>query len=439
MKNALLATILCAASLFAQAPGRRLIVISVDGLKSETLHNAAQLGLKIPNLIEMRDHGAFSAGLTGVFPTVTYPSHTTMMTGLQPAEHGILGNNLFDPESRTHGAWYWFSELIRKPTLWDAVKSSGGTVGAVAWPVTVGANIDYNVPEYAVFHGEDSLVLQRAISTPGLYTEIEKTLGTNTWDAPQTDELRAAQAAYILRTRKPRLMLIHLIDLDHEEHGFGPGSPEANHALERIDTAIGTLRAAVREAGADGSTLWMIVSDHGFWPVSKAFQPTAFLSSMGLTAPEGKPAEWRVAAFANGGSVAFISKDPNDREAQQIVFKALSTLQPNERWGIDQVFDQAQLAGHKSYSNAFAAISLRRGFTAGGNRTGAWVTSSGATRGMHGFLPGPPELDATFLVYGPGIAARALPHGSLADIATTAAHLLGVAMPQSQGKDLLQP
>lgn len=439
MQKAFLAALLLASTVLGQTASRRLVIISVDGLKAETLRDSAKLGLRIPNLSAMRDQGATSAGLTGVFPTVTYPSHTTMMTGVQPAEHGIPGNNLFDPERRTNGAWYWFSELIRKPTLWDAVKDSGGTVGAVAWPVTVGARIDYNVPEYAVFHGEDSLLLQRAISSPGLYAEMERALGRNTWNAVQTDELRTAQAAYILRTRKPRLMLIHLIDLDHEEHGFGPGSPEANHALERIDAAIGTLRAAVKEAGQESSTVWMIVSDHGFWPVSQAFQPNAFLASMGLAAPEGKPEQWRVGAFVNGGSVAFISKDPDDREAQQIVLKALGTLQENERWGIERVLDKAQLAEHKAYPEGFAAISLRRGFTAGGNRTGAWVTSSGATKGMHGFLPGPQELDATFVVYGPGIAVRALPHGSLADIATTAGALLGVAMPASQGHDLLKP
>ncbi|WP_321473697.1 ectonucleotide pyrophosphatase/phosphodiesterase [uncultured Paludibaculum sp.] len=438
MRNCLVAIALLTAVLYGQPADPRVVLISVDGLKAETLRDSSKLGLKIPNLTEMRDKGAVSAGLTGVFPTVTYPSHTTMMTGLQPAEHGILGNNLFDPERRTNGAWYWFSELIRKPTLWDAAKAAGKTVGAIAWPVTVGARIDYNVPEYAVFHGEDSLLLQRSISSPGLYAEMEKALGTNVWDAPQTDALRAAQAAYILRTHKPQLMLIHLIDLDHEEHGFGPGSPQAHHALEEIDKAIGTIRAAVREAGVESSTRWVIVSDHGFWPVSQAFHAQAFLSSLGLTAPEDKPTAWRVAAYANGGSVAFVVRDPNDTEAQQLVLAALNTLQPNERWGIDQALDRTRLAEHKSYSNAFAAISLRRGFTSGGNRTGPWVTSSGATRGMHGFLPGPSELDCTFVAYGPGIAARQLPHGQLADVASTASTLLGVSLPESKGRDLLK-
>ncbi|MGC4055763.1 MAG: hypothetical protein QM757_43660 [Paludibaculum sp.] len=188
----------------------------------------------------------------------------------------------------------------------------------------------------------------------------------------------------------------------------------------------------------ESTTRWVILSDHGFWPVSQAFQPQAFLSSLGLAAPEGNPAEWRVAAHANGGSVAFVVKDPNDQEAQQIVLKALATLQANDRWGVEHVLDKSQLAERKAYTHAFAAISLRRGFTSGSNRTGAWVTSSGATRGMHGFLPGPTELDCTFLVYGPGIAPRALPHGNLADVATTASNLLGLSLPESKGEDLLK-
>lgn len=404
----------------------------------ETLRNAEKSGLRIPNLLEMRDKGAFAQGLVGVFPTVTFPSHTTMVTGRQPSEHGIFGNTLFDPEDKTRGSWFYYSESIQVPTLWQAARKAGKKVGAVSWPVSVGAAIDYNIPEYRPARNEDLILLQRAISTPGLFAAFEKEHGRLDLSTRQDDAFRAAQAAYILRTGKPDLMLIHLFDLDHEQHEFGPGSTQAQRALENIDQAIGVIRKAVEDAGNGAATRWLIVSDHGFWPVSEAFHPQAFLASLGLTAPEGKPENWRVAAHANGGSIAFVSKDPNDHEAQKLVVDALTTLQGDARWGIDQVLSRTQLAEHKSYPLAFAAVSLRRGFTAGSVRSGAWVTSSNNTRGMHGYLPGPAELDSTFLAFGPGINARPLPRAQLADIARTAAALLGVDLPSAGGRNLLE-
>ncbi len=102
-------------SLYGQA--RRVVIVSIDGLKGTTLASLPSRGLKTPNLNEIVSKGAVSAGLEGVVPTVTYPSHTTLVTGRVPAAHGILGNNMFDPESKTNGAWYWYAEQIKTPTL----------------------------------------------------------------------------------------------------------------------------------------------------------------------------------------------------------------------------------------------------------------------------------------------------------------------------------
>ena len=161
-------------SVRAQTKPNRLIMISVDGMRSLTLRNAEKLGLQIPNLKAFRDGGATSEGLVGVFPTVTYPSHTTMVTGRRPAEHGITGNVMFDPERQMRGAWFWYTEQIKVPTLWDAARAAGMSTGAVAWPVGVGAPIDFNVPEYRSIRTLDDVLIARAMVTPGLLQEFEK-------------------------------------------------------------------------------------------------------------------------------------------------------------------------------------------------------------------------------------------------------------------------
>lgn len=266
--------------------------------------------------------------------------------------------------------------------------------------------------------------------------EFEKAFGPLPADS-RGDLSRARAAAFLMRTRRPQLLLLHIFDLDDAQHAHGPGSPESFRALEGNDAYIGMLRKEVADAGLTDSTPWMIVSDHGFYAVSEAFHPHAFLASLGLGASEGEPRSWRVAAHANGGSIAFVAKDPKDSEAQTVVRNTLEKLRQEGSWGIGQILGRADLDRLKGYPHAFLALSLAPDFTSGGNRSGPWVTLSGNTRGMHGYAPGPEALDCTFIAFGPGIPAKQLLRGELKDVAKTAAALLGISMPAAEGKNLL--
>ena len=83
-----------------------MLLISIDGLRPGDLTEAEQRGLKIPNLRRFLVEGSYAQGVIGVLPTVTYPSHTTLLTGASPARHGIVGNNTFDPAQINAGGWY---------------------------------------------------------------------------------------------------------------------------------------------------------------------------------------------------------------------------------------------------------------------------------------------------------------------------------------------
>ena len=164
----------------AQIPPRRpLIVLSIDGLRPDYIRDADKYGLKIPTLRRLVQHGVHASGVRGVLPTVTYPSHTTMLTGVWPVKHGIYSNTTFDPDARNKGGWYWYSEDIRVPTLWEAANRSGYTVGSVSWPVSVSAKgVRYLIPEYWRAMTPDDIKLLRALSTPGLMADLAKSAGT---------------------------------------------------------------------------------------------------------------------------------------------------------------------------------------------------------------------------------------------------------------------
>jgi predicted AlkP superfamily pyrophosphatase or phosphodiesterase len=128
--------------LSAQERTPYVVMISIDGLRPALF---ADSRLKLPTLRRLMQAGAW-ARVTGVLPTVTYSSHTTLITGVLPAVHGILDNRIFDPEGLSQQAWYWYASAIKVPTLPGVVKARGLTAAGVSWPASVGMELDYNVP-----------------------------------------------------------------------------------------------------------------------------------------------------------------------------------------------------------------------------------------------------------------------------------------------------
>ena len=118
---------LAAATLLAATPAsaRPVLLISIDGLRPGDVAEAEQRGLRIPNLRRFLAEGSYADGVIGVLPTVTYPSHTTLLTGASPARHGIVSNNTFDPAQINAGGWYWYASDIKLPTLWSASARAG--------------------------------------------------------------------------------------------------------------------------------------------------------------------------------------------------------------------------------------------------------------------------------------------------------------------------
>jgi predicted AlkP superfamily pyrophosphatase or phosphodiesterase len=102
---------------FPPAAGKtRALVISLDGLDFRYLKNADEYGLKIPNLRRLMANGV-TAPVFGVFPTLTYPSHTTLVTGVQPDRHGIYGNSAIEPLDKISGDLDSFATSIKADTL----------------------------------------------------------------------------------------------------------------------------------------------------------------------------------------------------------------------------------------------------------------------------------------------------------------------------------
>jgi predicted AlkP superfamily pyrophosphatase or phosphodiesterase len=432
-----------------QQPRRdaHVIMISIDGLIPEYYTQPSRLGLRVPNLTRMKLDGAYAEGVEGVFPSVTYPSHTTLITGVRPATHGIVNNRIFEaPTAPQTGEWYWFSDALKSETLWSMAKKAGLVTANVGWPVTAGADIDYSVPEIKdpseTPAGARSRKRTLQYATPGL---LEKVFAGGGGSDNSTDGRRAAISEYIITNYKPNLMLIHFIELDGAHHDNGPRSATAFPVAERIDGYVGRVIEAVRNAGIFDQTTFFLVSDHGFAEVTKKFDPGVVLVKEKLITldPNGKPTDWKAAVWSASGSCAIVLKDPNDKETAAKVTAIFTKIAAAEKSPINRILNQADLKKLGAIPNALLMIDAAPGYAFDDKLTGPETHDSKDYRGTHGQLPSRADMRSALILY--GASARVGARMSIArmvDIAPTAAAVLGLTFSEAEGlpiAELLKP
>jgi predicted AlkP superfamily pyrophosphatase or phosphodiesterase len=419
------------------------MLISIDGLKPEAVLQAEQHGLKLPNLHAFLTDGVHATAVRGVLPTLTYPSHMTLLTGVSPARHGIYANTTFDPFNRNERGWYWYREDARVPTLWDAAAAAHLTTANVYWPISVGANITYNLPQIWRTGTEDDLKLQRALSTAGLESELSAGLGRYPGGMEETvaeDEIRARFAVRLIETKHPDFITVYLTGLDTEQHQSGPFSPAANSVLERLDAVVGALRAASERAAPQAATI-CIVSDHGFAPVLHDVNLYSAFLAAGLftTDAANKITSWKAMPWPAGGSSAVMLHDPQDQAVRDQVAVLLERLAQDPANGIDRVWTHEQIVAERGFPDAEFLVAFKVGYELGFNFSPPLV-SAPTNLGMHGYPPEYPEMRSVFFLLGPKLP-RGLSVGEIdmRQIAPTLARILHAPLPDAELPPLTLP
>jgi predicted AlkP superfamily pyrophosphatase or phosphodiesterase len=429
-----------------------VLMISIDGLKPEYITQADAHGMKIPYLRTLLVNGTYADGVVGIWPTVTYPSHTTLITGVWPAEHGIYNNHEFDPFQRYFEAWNWYASQIRVPTLWQAAHKAGLRTASIGWPVSVGAtDVDYLIPEYwrgpeasSPYNSVDQLLMAALARPATLIQELEPAAGpymNGNVTTPEGDETKTRYTLEILRRFKPAFMTLHLSSLDDAQHAHGPFSPEACADLEAIDGMVARL-AHQLFANSPGAVL-VIVSDHGFMDISHYVNlAVPFLQArlINVTLAPGKAPQvssWKAEPWMAGGMAAIMLHDPNDHATEQQVKTMLDGLAANADNGIAEVLDHDAIRKRGAFPDAAFLVVFKPGYDEGPGLTGDLITPVPGHRGSHGFSPEYPEMRASFFAVGAGIAHhRDLGVIDMRQIAPTVAGILHVAMPTAKATPL---
>jgi predicted AlkP superfamily pyrophosphatase or phosphodiesterase len=347
-----------------------------------------------------------------------------------PAEHGIYSNLSSREPGKNLGDWFWFANAIKVPTLWDEARAHHMTTGAVFWPVAAGAPIDWDVPE--IWDPQKSMMVDPTYvakyATPGLLFEALLEIGPPQ-PGQELDVTRTRLATFILKKHKPDLLLVHLVDLDGEEHQFGPDSPQVAATLEKIDGHIGELLAADQAAGLADSTDVFIVSDHGFLPVQTQIKPNVLFVKAGLLTAdeEGNVTGGRIATVANDGS--FFIYWPESEDLRSKVNEALKPLR--DQGLLWAVLDRAALKELAAEPAAQMALEAPTRYAFSSGAAGDLLAREKSTTGTHGYLPFRQELEASFIAWGPDIRSGVDLHEiRMTEIAPTILKAMGIDDPK---------
>lgn len=428
-----------------------VLLISVDALKPDYVFEQEKTGVKLPNITKYFVENGKTAreGMESVFPTFTYPCHQSMITGTNPAVHGIVNNGIFDPEGKHMGAWHWFANT-RVKTLWEAAKECGYWSASAAFPTSVGAKGDFIAPEFWWDGSElDSRFIDAVAKPQGMILEMEKEIGTYAGGLDLSDggdAQRGKAAMWILKNKlaplvkeKPFFMSAYFASFDESAHQNGVYSKEAGESLKKIDHMLGEL---IEEAEriTDGDLVVCVVSDHGSLDNTHNISPNVLLKKAGLieTDERGKVTSWKAFSQRAGGTAEIRLADPQDKAAAEALGAVMEQLKQDPDSGILEILNGEEARARGGFPEAAYVLVSKKGYELRDDVDGEYCRTRLTQNAQHGYSEKFPEMRASFMITGKGIGKGNVENAHLIDVAPTLAAVMGAELPDAQGRNLLQ-
>jgi predicted AlkP superfamily pyrophosphatase or phosphodiesterase len=414
----------------ATTKGPIVVVITIDGFPARALQDPR---LPMPTLRMLEANGAHADAMRPINPTVTWPNHTALITGVNASAHHVVANGLLtfpaDGSAPEVKPWVPKDTLVHARTLYDAAAEKGMTTGQVDWVAIYGAkNVRW---EFGEKPSTDSAIAKDLIAG-GLVTEDEvATFGEKSSPAWR-DEIWTDAAIDILTRHTPNLLLMHLLETDTLQHAYGPLTPAAYAAYAYADRCVARVVDAAQKAGLLSRTTFIVTSDHGFASFTHAIQPNVALVEKGLLKVQGGHASGDVWFLPEGGETSLYIRDDSKRAAIVAQMKEYFAGVP----GISGIYtnEEAQSLGIPALGTTDQApdlyLTAKSGYAFSGGTQGPIVHDVTPARGGHGYLNMDSDMQALFIASGAHIR-KGVDLGSITNlrVAPTIAKILGVSLP----------
>jgi len=420
----------------------KLIVLSADALVSDDM----ELFKTLPNFKKYLAGGACVKTVKTCYPTITYPAHTSLATGVYPDRHGITGNDVYYPEP-VKRPWVWFHKYVKAKDIFTYAKEAGKTTAGVFWPVTGNhPDIDYLIDEYWT-QGEDDTrraAFERSGTSPEIMKIVDRYVDTG-WverSHPGADIFVISCAADIIREYSPDLIMIHPANIDGYRHGNGLFNEAVNKGIRETDEWLGQLCRAAEDAGQLQNTNIVLVSDHGQLEKKRSVKYNVLLADAGfLKVEDGKIVEMK-AYVRSGGMAAYCYV--YDKKEKDNVYNYLCHLRDEGIYGVSEVLTEAEAREKHRLGGEFDFVLETDGYTAFSEGIERPLTASYESddyrlgKATHGYMPdkGPQPV---FYAKGPDFKNGAeLERCNIVDEAPTFARILGTEMKDVDGRVLTE-
>ena len=425
MKKTAVTLWLCIATCLSHAQqAKHVILITIDGFRPDFYLDSKW---HTPNLKQLMQQGFYAKGVNSVFPSMTYPSHTTIVTGVQPAKHGVYYNSMFEPDT-IKGKIYWNDSSIHVPTVWQAVRNNGGKVAALFWPVSAGAPADYLIPDNGNLGETNRIAFTKP---PGFIDELKKNVFNDTGKINYGIDHNVAQiAAYVIQQAAPELMTIHFFSADHYQHMQGRDGDLVEKAISDADSSVGIVLKAIEQKGIADNTLLIITGDHGFETVTTSVNPNVWLKQAGLIT-DLQNGDWKARFFSVGGSSYLYLKNRDDKATLDKVNEILRNLPDSARQYL-RIISRQKLDEIGGNPEVEFAISGLNGASLGNADEGDAIKAT-KTGGTHGYFPDTKNIRTGFIAYGKMVNKGSVNEMNERDITSVIIKALALNFPTAEG------
>lgn len=427
----------------------KLVVISFDCLAAYDF----ELIKTLPNFQRIFREGSYVRNVETIYPSLTYPCHTTIVTGNYPIKHGIINNTLLQPGVASPD-WNWYRSAIQGTTLYDEASKANLTTAALLWPVTGKAKgIKYNLPEiFANRPWQNQIMVSLLSGTPGYQWELNQRFGhlRNGLNQPELDDFVLESTLHTIKEKKPNIVLAHFTDLDTKRHHFGAHSEEATKAIHRHDIRLGRIIETLEECGLYEETTIIILGDHAALDENKAVSLNILFYKQRLIEVNGKGKiiNWKAYCKTCDGSAYIYVKDSHDRDTLRKVEQLLKELVDNPESGIEQYMTGNEAGRRGADSECAFMIEASEGYYFIEDYEGEYVkhvtredviSNKKYMLACHGYSPDKANYTTFFMAAGRGIRKNeTVPSMKLVDIGPTLAYLLGLDLGETDGEVIYQ-
>jgi predicted AlkP superfamily pyrophosphatase or phosphodiesterase len=255
----------------------------------------------------------------------------------------------------------------------------------------------------------------------------------------QRDWLYTRLAAHLFEHHPPNLIMIHLIEVDHVQHKFGPRTPEAYWAVSHADDRVRDIVEAAGRSEFGEKITFIVASDHGFFPIETDIRPNVLLRQAGYITIEGDTvtdkAAWCVAQ--GGGCMVYVLDEDRREEIVADLAGRFSQVEGVVAVLTKEEFDEIGQPTPEEDSRAPDLwLSAASGYSFTESHTEDEIVAPRPTPGgTHGYLPDQPDMWATLVMSGEGIREGInIGRAQNVDVAPTIARLLGVELPSASGE-----